>query len=132
MKPKPTPKPVNKNLYPTLAVENRKDAALDYLAGVVAKIKNETLPVFDEWLGFHDEKFDTHRDKINEIASELNAMSKQTHERLLELAEINRSICQVMDSKDAKLEEAIRWNRRTLWALAIAQGILIAKIFFNL
>jgi flagellar motility protein MotE (MotC chaperone) len=132
MKPKPTPKPVNKNLYPTLAVENRKDAALDYLAGVVAKIKNETLPVFDEWLGIHDEKFDTHRDKINEVATELNAMSKQTHERLLELAEINQSICQVMDSEDAKLEEAIKWNRRTLWVLAITQGIIIAKIFFDL
>jgi hypothetical protein len=132
MKPKPTPKPVNKNLYPTLAVENRKDAALDYLAGVVAKIKNETLPVFDEWLGIHDEKFDAHRDKINEIATELNAMSEQTHERLLELAEINRAICQVTDNKDSELEEAIKWNRRTLWVLAITQGIIIAKLFLNL
>lgn len=128
MKPKPTPKPVNKNLNQVKGNQEHPE----YLKEFVIDISNADFEVIQEELGFHKEKFDTHRDKINEIATELNTMSEHTHERLLELAEINRAICQVTDNKDSELEEAIKWNRRTLWVLAITQGIIIVKLFLNL
>lgn len=114
-----TPKPVNK--------ENQN--LPEYLGEFLLEIKNNHLEGIEEQIGFHAEKFATHRDKINEIATELNAVSEQAHERFLDLAKINVAISQVLDNQEAELKGMIQWNRYSIWALAVIQVIVLIKLF---
>jgi hypothetical protein len=114
-----TPKPVNE--------ENQYIP--DYLGEILLEIRRNDLPGIHEQLDFYNEKFDTHRDKINEVATELNAMSEQTHERFLKLAEIDTALLQVMSNRDGELEESIKFNRYSIWALALIQAIILFKLF---
>jgi hypothetical protein len=118
-------KPVNKN--PDQVEGNQ--AHPEYLKEYILDISNPNFEAIEEELGFHREKFDTHRNKINEVASELNAMSEQTHERLLDLAQADLAICQVMNNQDAELEESIKYNRYSIWALGVIQVIILIKLF---
>jgi len=120
-------KPVNKN--PVQKDREINQEYLQFLNGTVMEMRHNDLPVLQEELGFHKEKFDTHRNKINEVASELNAMSEQTHERLLDLAQADLAICQVMNNQDAELEESNMYNRYSIWALGVIQVIILIKLF---
>ena len=114
-----TPKPVNK--------ENQN--LPEYLGEFLLGIENNRLEGIGEQIAFLTEKFDTRRGKINEVASELNAMSEQTHERFLKLAEIDTALLQVMSNRDGELEESIKFNRFSTWALALIQAIILFKLF---
>jgi hypothetical protein len=122
-----TPKPVNKN--PVQKDKEINQEYLQFLNGTVMEMRHNDLPVIQEELGFHKEKFATHRDKINEVASELNAMSEQTHERLLALARSDAAMFQVMDNQFDNLDRTIAWNRFSIWALAVIQVIVLIKLF---
>ena len=123
MKPKPTPKPVNKNLNQVKGNQDLKEYVID--------ISNPDFEVIQEELDFHKEKFDTHRDKINEIATELNGLSEQAHERFLDLAKINAAISQVLDNQEAELKGVIRWHRFFLCVIAVIQVFMMVKLALN-
>lgn len=136
-----TPKPVNKEnqnigeeYLAALRRGNYTEAALLYdriKSEKRVQMQNDFMEQVTEELGFHKEKFDTHRNKINEIATELNGLSEQAHERFLDLAKINAAISQVLDNQEAELKGMIRWHRFFLCVIAVIQVFMMVKLALN-